>query len=51
MTPYPIRTSGQDNWQPRARSGLSREYVHGPLVPMDDDTPGMFARIFRRTRR
>lgn len=29
--------SGQDNWHPRGSSGLSREYVHGPLQPMHDD--------------
>jgi hypothetical protein len=26
-------TTGQNNWQPRNPSGLTREHVHGPLVP------------------
>ena len=32
---YTITTTGQDNWQPRPQSGLSREWVHGKLLPMD----------------
>lgn len=38
-------TTDQNNWQPRPRSGLSREYVHGPLQPMDEwhpPSPGRF---------
>lgn len=33
-------TTGQDNWQPRPQSGLSREYVHGPLHPMEGEVKG-----------
>jgi len=29
---YTIHRSGQDNWCPRAQSGLSREYVDGELA-------------------
>ena len=31
--------TGQDNWTPRPQSGFTREWVHGPLQPMQDDAP------------
>lgn len=33
-------TTGQNNWQPRARSGLTREYTYGPLHPMEGEVKG-----------
>lgn len=32
-----ITTTGRDHWNPPARSGNSREYIHGPLQPMDEE--------------
>lgn len=34
-----IHRTGQDNWTPRPQSGFTREYIHGPLQPMQDDAP------------
>ena len=28
-------STGQDNWQARCPSGLTREQIHGELLPMD----------------
>lgn len=46
MTRFRVTRTGQDNWQPRASSGLSREYVHGRLLPMN--APEHSPRSFRR---
>jgi hypothetical protein len=40
MTIERITTTGSDNWRPMGRgnrSGLSREYVHGRLRPLNDN--------------
>lgn len=31
--------TGQDNWTPKAKSGLSREYIHGPLYVENEGSP------------
>lgn len=33
MTRY--HHTGRDHWTPRARSGFTPEYIHGPLLPME----------------
>lgn len=35
MTRY--HRTGQDNWTPKPQSGHSREWVHGPLQPLEED--------------
>lgn len=38
MTAERYTSSRPNEWvQPRPRSGLTREYVYGPLQPMDED--------------
>ena len=34
-----IHRTGRAHWTPPARSGLTREQIHGPLQPMQDDLP------------
>lgn len=42
-----IHRAGQDNWHPRPQSGFTREYIHGPLQPMEEEGPlGRFSRSF-----
>ena len=48
MTPT-FRTSRPDNWtQPRGNSGLSREHVHGKLLPMEEPRRSWWRRLLGR---
>lgn len=50
MTGLRFHTS-PDRWAcPKGRSGLTREYVHGKLLPMQEPVArrGLLARIFGR---